>query len=103
MSQPTDTLTEAEERPWEEPGSCRMDCAPPRGCLLTWGGWMSLYCGVATVAAFGLSEFGALPLRLNNLGWHLPVFVPLLGLAVSTATWVTARRDLKKMAAGFMD
>ena len=81
MSEPTDHLVEADERPWEEPGSCRMDCAPHRGLLLLVLGTVSM------VSAF-LSIF---------------VLPGLIGLVVGYAACSMAQNDLEKMKDGLLD
>jgi hypothetical protein len=73
---------EGEERPWEEPGAVRRDCAPHRGTFLAVLGAVSLACGFFSCC----------------------LVVPgLVGLPLGLATLVMGRRDLGLMEAGLMD
>ena len=71
-----------EERPWEEPGAVRRDCAPHRGPLLQTLGTVSVVCGF--------------------LSWCL-FFPGLVGLPLGAGVSVLAWRDLKGMEAGLTD
>src|SRR5581483_7420476 len=82
MPKPIDNLAEADERPWEEPGSCRMDCEPHRANLLMLLATISLTCGLLALCV-GVPGVIGFPLGL-------------------VTTWM-ARRDLAAMTAGHMD
>jgi hypothetical protein len=71
-----------EQRPWEQPGAVRRDCAPHRGHVLALLAWLSVACGVLSFC----------------------LVVPgLPGLAFGAGTWVLAAGDLARMRQGRMD
>jgi hypothetical protein len=67
--------------PWEMPGAVRRDCEPHRATTLH----------ALALAGFGLSMFGCL------------IVPALMGLPLSVAAGILARRDLAAMASGKMD
>ena len=71
-----------EYRPWEQPGSFRLDCEPHRGPLLLFLANMSL--GVGLLSFFLL-------------------FPGVVGLPLAITTMLLAARDQKKMHAGCLD
>jgi hypothetical protein len=74
------------ERPWEQPGAVRRDCAPHRAGLIAGLG----------LAAWATSVLGGLCFVL------LPLTAPL-ALAPGAAAWALGRRDVGAIDAGRMD
>jgi hypothetical protein len=77
-----DDAPEIDDRPWERPGACRLDCEPHRSGLLL---------------ALGISS---LVLGFTSWAWLLPA-VP--GLLLGLYVCILSRRDLKMMRSGLMD
>jgi hypothetical protein len=73
---------EDDDRPWEQPGSTRRDCAPHRGDLLLLLGKIGILCGFASLC----------------LG-----FASIPGLGIAVLVWAMARHDLILMRVGLMD
>ncbi|HEV3260508.1 MAG TPA: hypothetical protein VG013_26875 [Gemmataceae bacterium] len=72
----------ADDRPWEQPGCVRRDCQPHRAALLLFLGRVTLGCGILSFVL---------------------LFPSLVGLALSIAVGVMARKDLHAIHAGSMD
>lgn len=71
--------------PWERPDYFRLDCAPHRGRLLWWLGFVSLSLGLLAL--------------VPCCGW-LP---GLVGIPLGLCSRYMAKRDLARMGAGRMD
>src|SRR5262249_15413264 len=82
MSDSPQLPAEEDDRPWEQPGAVRRDCAPHRAPLFR---LLKTANGLAVVAILLCA-----PLTLVTLG-------------VGLTTWILARRDLRAMQAGRMD
>jgi hypothetical protein len=74
-------MAESEERPWEQPGRVRRDCAPHRGALLL--------------------VLATLSVVLGWLSWCL-VVPSVVGLPLAVAAFVMSRHDLGRLRAGLV-
>jgi hypothetical protein len=84
----SDSLLAADEheRPWEQPGVVRRDCAPHRAGL---------------IAGLGLVAWSA-----SFLGSVCCVLLPLaapVALVLGATAWILGSRDLRAILAGYMD
>jgi hypothetical protein len=71
-----------DDRPWEQPGAVRRDCASHRGGLLLILGMIGVWCGFVSICI----GFAAIP-----------------GLGIAVVAWALARHDLILMRTGRMD
>lgn len=93
----------ADERPWEQPGATRRDCAPHRARLVRgMAGLSAVITPVAAVVAIDVQNTRGFS-RESEIFWLCGVVAFPIGVALAVTTWVMARKDLMQVQAGLMD
>jgi hypothetical protein len=83
-----------EDKPWERPGSFRLDCEPHRGVLLVRLAWAGLSCALGTILA---------TLIMCVIPFPHGLFGGFVSLPLTIGVVLTAKYDLRQMNRGERD